>query len=321
MIVLHILLWILKIIGILLLVLLGILILGIMVLLFVPVRYEGKIKGDLSDLNGITGFAKLGYFFNLVGVTMQFSGKAFDWEAHIAWKRFGDKAESEEAGNDLIEITIPEEPEKMKEPEGEKQSKKMEKSEKSENILREKPKKNVSRKPEMQEEKNENLKKNVRKKRSLAERMCYIFERFCDKIKSLSRTKEKIEQIYEKGKDFIQNEIHKKAFFKVKKVIFGLLRKWMPRKAESCITFGFEDPYYTGKVLAYLAMVYPFFGQWLQIIPDFEQAALKGNLYLKGHIRLNHLVFAGIRILADKNIRMTVKEILEMRRGRKKEEK
>lgn len=315
MIVLHILLWILKIIGILLLVLLGILILGILTLLFVPVRYEGKIKGDLSDLNGITGFAKLGYFFNLVGVRMQFSGKAFEWEAHIAWKRFCDEAEFEETGNDLIEITIP------KEPEREKQSKKVEKSEKSENIIQDKQKQNVSRKQKIQEEKNKNLKKNVRKKRSLTERMHYIFEKFCDKIKSLSSTKDKIGQIYEKGKEFIQNEIHKKAFFKVKKVIFVLLRKWMPRKAEGCVIFGFEDPYYTGKVLAYLAMIYPFFGQWLQIIPDFEQAVLKGNLYLKGHIRLNHLVFAGIRILADKNIRMTAKEILKMRRGRKKEEK
>ena len=40
MIIVHILLWILKIAGILLLLVLGLLLLGILILLFVPVRYE-----------------------------------------------------------------------------------------------------------------------------------------------------------------------------------------------------------------------------------------------------------------------------------------
>ena len=53
MIIVHILLWILKIAGILLLLVLGLLLLGILLLLFVPVRYELSAEGDIHTLEEI----------------------------------------------------------------------------------------------------------------------------------------------------------------------------------------------------------------------------------------------------------------------------
>ena len=49
MIIVHILLWILKIAGILLLLVLGLLLLGILTVLFVPVRYELSASGDIEE--------------------------------------------------------------------------------------------------------------------------------------------------------------------------------------------------------------------------------------------------------------------------------
>ena len=60
-----------------------------------------------------------------------------------------------------------------------------------------------------------------------------------------------------------------------------------------------------------------------EVLPDFEKAVLKGNLHIKGHIRMNHAAAAGIKLILDKNIRSIVKEILSMRKSpkQKKEEK
>ena len=46
----------------------------------------------------------------------------------------------------------------------------------------------------------------------------------------------------------------------------------------------------TGQVLAGLSMPYPFWGEHVSIIPDFEQKVLEGSLYIKGRIRIIHFV-------------------------------
>ena len=74
------------------------------------------------------------------------------------------------------------------------------------------------------------------------------------------------------------------------------------------------------RFLAGLALFYPFFGQWLQIVPDFEKTTLRGRVFIRGHIRMNHLAGAAVRLAADKNIRSTAKEVLRLLKRQKKEE-
>ena len=132
-----------------------------------------------------------------------------------------------------------------------------------------------------------------------------------------------MEEKKDKVAEFLSDEVHRRAFSKGKRVFITFLKAWRPKFVRGNIEFGFDDPYYTGKTLAYLAMIYPFFGEWLEIVPDFEKAVLKGNLHIKGHIRMNHAAAAGIKLILDKNIRSIVKEILSMRKSpkQKKEEK
>ena len=51
------------------------------------------------------------------------------------------------------------------------------------------------------------------------------------------------------------------------------------------VRFGLEDPYDTGRILAVLSMLYPFYGEHIDIYPDFEYRILEGHLLIKGRIR------------------------------------
>ena len=76
--------------------------------------------------------------------------------------------------------------------------------------------------------------------------------------------------------------------------------------------FGFEDPYITGKVLAGAAILYPFTAEHIDLEPDFEQAIIEGDIEIKGRIRLIYFVVIGIKLILNKNIRVTYHDVRKM---------
>lgn len=314
MIIVHILLWILKIAGILILLVLGLLLLGVLMILFVPIRYELSADGNIEEPEKLTGKISIRYFFRMIRFQAVYENQKFHWMAGIAWKKIGQDKEEEPEKEEVLQ-----KPETGEQKPIEQESRAKESiSPKTEAVKEEKPsqekqskketKKNTKKKPQSRNEE----KKESRWKRIL-EKIKYTFQKICDKIKTLSETKDRI------GK-FIKDEVHQAAFKKGKTVLFHLLKTWMPREVRGHVKFGFDDPYYTGKLLSYLALIYPFFGRWLQIVPDFEKTALEGSVYIKGHLRMNHLAVAAVRIVADKNVRSTAKEVLHLLKRQKKEE-
>lgn len=83
---LHIILLILKIIGWILLAILGLIVLLICVVLFVPLRYriEGKCGGDLDSLYGKVKFS---WLLSLVGGLLEYQEGKLNWCIRIAWKK------------------------------------------------------------------------------------------------------------------------------------------------------------------------------------------------------------------------------------------
>ena len=96
---------------------------------------------------------------------------------------------------------------------------------------------------------------------------------------------------------------------KAKKELFRFLKAWKPKKLEGKIRFGFEDPAYTGEVLAVLSVFYPLFGSAFEVHPDFEQAVFGGSLLCKGNLRLNHLARLAWVLFWNRNIRTTYRDI------------
>ena len=110
MIIVHILLWILKIAGILLLLVLGLLLLGILLLLFVPVRYELSAEGDIHTPEEIRVSVSIRYFFRLITFHTVYENQKFWRYVRIAWKKIGqdkeEKQETEEQENPKPEKEI-----------------------------------------------------------------------------------------------------------------------------------------------------------------------------------------------------------------------
>ena len=97
---LHILLLILKIIGWILLAILGLAVLLICVIFFVPLCYkaEGTCGGDLDSLKGRLRFS---WLFRLVGGFVEYDKGKLKWVVRIAWKKIrGDVEEDEEAAEE-----------------------------------------------------------------------------------------------------------------------------------------------------------------------------------------------------------------------------
>ena len=129
-----------------------------------------------------------------------------------------------------------------------------------------------------------------------------IFQKFSDRIKTLSEKKNKII-------DFITDEVHKKALVKVRDEGLYLLKKLKPKKFLAEIHFGFDDPCLTGKLLAGVSMAYPFLGKNVDVSPDFERQVLEGNLKIAGRIRVSYFARLLWRLIWCREVRMTYKHV------------
>lgn len=337
---LHILLLILKIIGIILAVILGILVLLVCIVIFSPVRYEisGKYQGSLDTLKGKV---KVTWLFHLVQADIYYKENVLKWRLRVAWIKkiggqeykdnikediniktmpagqSGEEAEKEDK-NYADQKTVDEKPEEVPKYEkipqndekvGEKQEEtEKEREENVEDMEKETP--HLLQKHEEGDEHHHRFWKRIREKikeicakiKALYHRIKCTIQNLCDKIKELSGKKEQITE-------FIEDEIHVMAFLKVKKEIFRLLRKLRPQKLQLNAVIGFEDPVWTGRLLAGLAMVYPFWGDGLCIQPEFEQRIFKGTLYCKGHVRVLYFAAAAWNLLWSGHVRKTYKDI------------
>ena len=117
------------------------------------------------------------------------------------------------------------------------------------------------------------------------------FRQFCDKIKKWYR--------------FLQMDDTKQALLFLKGKGFLVLRHMLPVNIQGNLHFGFEDPSITGQVLAVAGMVYPLYGKTFRLIPDFEQQVLEGEVNLKGRVFGGYLLLQAWQIYRCKEIRRT----------------
>ena len=295
---LHFFLLILKIIGWMLLAILGILVLLVCVVLFVPVRYEleGKCNGTIETLDVKFRFSFLLHF--LAGTVCYSEGKS-TWNLRIAWKYFGNEdielretpskrsIESESSVNETKnkEINIPEKTIKNEETV-------------SKDVSNKGTRKVTDKAPDQTGE----VKKTVSKKESILDKIEYKYKKIRDKLREIIRKKEKV-------LGFLTNEIHQAAFLKVVSELKRPLLRLRPQKIVGEIEFGFDDPAWTGQALAGISILYPYFADCFQVIPDFEEKKLRGQIEIKGKITAKNFVALGLYVILDKNVRMTLRHI------------
>ena len=290
---LHILWMLLKIIGIIILVILGLVLITLGVVFLVPLKYNGSAVLD-KEKEKSTVKLKFSWLLYLISGNVSYIDKQLTYEIRVLGKKLQLNQD-----NDNIEEFVEN---KEKEVEAEDNlAKKITKDVISDVIsdVTEEPSTTSSEKKT-----NKQVKKKKPKKESVLKKIKYTFQNICDKIKMLKQKKDKVET-------FLKNETHKSAFKKLWKEIGKLLKSLKPKHLKVNAHFGFEDPSITGKVLAVLSILYPFYGDNIKIQPDFENVVIEGDLYLKGKIRVIYAVRLAWNLIWNKNVRTTLKDILK----------
>lgn len=314
---LHLLLLILKIAGIILLIILGILILLLSVVLFVPVCYQVSAKTD-GTAKGTKVRCKITWLFSLLELKILYKDKASAFCTRVAWKRIkgGEKPDDEEekitennekeksdtnlaAKEESEEADAPDEPAEQEIPKEEEceESNPYKVSEDDSTYEKEWS-------YDAQEDKSsaKKIHKAGQKISAFFQKIKCTIKGICDKINLFSERKEKLIQ-------FLENELHRKAFNVAKRALIHLLKKIFPRKGRIFLRYGLEDPALTGTSLAGLAVLYPFFPGEFIIVPEFEEKVFEGKVNIQGKLYFIHFLIFALRLFVSRAVRQTYKDI------------
>lgn len=306
MIVLHILLGILKAVGILLLILLGLLLLLLLSLLFCPVGYG--IQGE-KDEAGCRGTAKISWLFHLVSVKGTYSGSGGEMQCTV--RLFGIPLEKVLA---LLE----------KRRERRKNSKNAVSflAEASKEQAQEQPPRTEAKvqetepKPETTEENKQKKQKHtppreswLKKAWNFLKKLWELPSRFFKALKNFRLTWKKICAKMESIKKLLKSE----QFQNGKSLLFAEVKKFLrrirPGKVEGHVKFGLEDPCLAGELLGAAGIFYPLYGKHFTIEPYFDRNLFQGRIGIKGRIYGIHFVLLAWNLFWSRDIRYLVKKI------------
>lgn len=314
---LHILILILKITGIILLFILGTILLIIAAVLLIPVRYYGYLeKEKMLKMNG-----KAAWFLGVVEVTANYVENQMQMDIRLFGKSLINKKSKKIKKKKRQDIRPSKQRKENEAPEMMPERKEME----NEKDIPEIPVTISEQKSAMQEadkkspdaERTADVKKSTQKNqvKELANKISEIPKKVVGSIKQVQRSvrsvsgkTEQIKTQITKYIDFWSLDVTQTAKNHIWKELKYLIRHYRPRKISGQLLIGFEDPSVTGQVLGILCVLAVFGGNHLKVDGDFQQSVLKGNLEIRGHIRLCHIAKSAVILLTDKNVRRTIRE-------------
>ena len=332
---LHILLLILKWIGIVLAVFLLLVLLLINLGLFVPVRYRADASCQ-NDIETLEAEFELSWMWKLFFLTACWKKGKADMKIRIGWKYLFSE---EKEGKSEEKIEVPEEKEEndlQKEKEEQKFLKEQKESLPPEKTNRSLPENNVQEQAEKREchqektesgiDKEEEEKESFtadrrkaggRKKKPLWDRMKEKISEWIESCKSFWRKilamgrnfRGKKEQI----ESFLTDASHRRAFCSLKREVRRFLGHVSPKDVKIVGKIGLEDPYMTGQALAVLGMLFPFLGENTVIVPDFENKVLEGSVHIEGKIHNFRMLAILWRLIKDRDVRKIIIDIKELK--------
>ena len=329
---LHILLLILKWIGIVLAVFLLLVLLLINLGLFVPVRYRADASCQ-NDIETLEAEFELSWMWKLFFLTACWKKGKADMKIRIGWKYLFSE---EKEGKSEEKIEVPEENDLQKEKEEQKFLKEQKESLPPEKTNRSLPENNVQEQAEKREchqektesgiDKEEEEKESFtadrrkaggRKKKPLWDRMKEKISEWIESCKSFWRKilamgrnfRGKKEQI----ESFLTDASHRRAFCSLKREVRRFLGHVSPKDVKIVGKIGLEDPYMTGQALAVLGILFPFLGENTVIVPDFENKVLEGSVHIEGKIHNFRMLAILWRLIKDRDVRKIIIDIKKLK--------
>lgn len=320
---LHIIIFILKIIGILLLVILGLILLLVSSVLFVPITY--KVRAERKD-GVIQVRAVTGWMFRLLSVHYRLHTSQEPMQllqgrilGIPVWKPLEPKKEKPKKA----EKKSKEKQSKPKQMEAKQLEQKAEvkSSDKAKERLKKdltpgtavatipQPESEVSR----QEQPQDKQAQTKPPRQSILKKLLYAIRRIYGKITAIGRglfslvvkllhMPEKASETIGTLTDFWNLEENVKARESIWRELKFLWKHSRPRKADLTLHFGFEDPSWTGQCMGVLSILNVWYPGRIFLKPEFEQEIFEGTLYIKGHMMLAVPLLSIFRLWRDENV-------------------
>ncbi len=309
---LHIILMILAGAGKILLGIIGCILLLILLILFVPIRYRGTFRKEERKMQGE---AEVSWLLKLALVRTGWKEGSLSYEIRILGipvlklleRRKNRKKESEEpSGEETKEesLALPEQP--ADNPAAEEPVLKA--SEEGE----EDPQPDPDKTQEVPAESENNSGNLLHKIKSIFGKIRGIFgkiKNLQDQFKGAASKAEKLLSQVRRVMEFLQSDLFRQVFEAAKRELTAIIRHILPRTVRGEVDFGAEDPGTTGEILAGIAMIYPMLPKHLHIRPDFENRMFDCDLTVKGRIRTAVLLFHGVRLLLNKQVRQLISKV------------
>ena len=132
-------------------------------------------------------------------------------------------------------------------------------------------------------------------------------EKIGTKMDDLSQKYDKIVKKIDHVEQFLEKPFVQKTFKRVLKIIKRLFGTIKPKKSKGYLRLGLSSAASTGEMLGRLARIYPLYGRWLEIEPDFYHKVIEGNVDIKGRIYLFRIVGPALRLLISRDFWRTYK--------------
>ena len=326
----HILLLILKIIGIIVLSILGLALL----ILFFPIIYVGKVNGNIEEKK-ITGNIRAGWLFHLLHCRLWIENTEIHYNIRLLGikrknqsEEQSPKNEEEKSQDELKEDSVKKTDIKQigtseNEKEQEIQNSNLEetdvKNQNNENIKSE-DSKNTTETNNRKKEKKSFITRMQISFKKLKQRIKKIVENIKDKIHNIKENaknkKNSIDEIINQiktVKQFITSKTTKEAYAYGKKMVLKLLKHLAPNRIKGNLYMGFEESYLTGEALGALGMIYGIFNinpKRFKVYPDFENKVFKGDIIFKGHIYLGVVIIYCLKFYFNENIKRIIKKFI-----------
>ncbi len=320
---------ILKIIGLLLLILLGVLAALLLLVLFVPVRYSGRGCGCYSSREQrLKGKASVSWLFHLISFRAEAAEDGFRARLRILgipiWGAGAWKKKKRRAGKRRTKKPAVRPAQSRKEEDAVRETAVLQGAETgrgaAEAVLPEKQE--GASGEEVRSGPGETSRK-TGKIRGFFRKIRQILQRLVQMIRNLSCTgrkiRDKMKKIGENAGsllDFAGAPENREVFRYLWEEGKRLLRHILPRRFSGRVRFGMEDPASTGKALMILGILYPVLQDRAEITPVFENENLvEGELSFRGRIRAASLLIIGIRVWSSKQFQKFIRRGQELRRS------
>ncbi|WP_312425989.1 DUF2953 domain-containing protein [Lacrimispora sp.] len=302
---LHIILFILKILGLLVLIVLGLVLAAALMILLVPVRYQAEGSYD----GKVKGKARITWLLHILSVSAQYEEdlivrvRIFGFRIGKPKKMDSELKEAEDIMVQAMEIM---EPEPIREAQEVKDEIHDKVREEPKNLPPPKEEVKSPTPPKVDPKKKKGFRvmgvfEKLKKKVLMAfTKLKFFFLRICDTLRTI---KDKKDEIYA----WISNKENQKTGKLLFRQVKRLIRHILPLRGKGNITFGFDDPYLTGQVLTYASVIYPLCHKHLNLYPVFDQTVFTVEGTFRGRIRIGTALLIGLRMLLDKNFRRLLK--------------